>query len=811
MLDFLKGKDDKNTTTKATDRLAYMEGSVPAWQTASTNQQRSRGYTALMARFNGWVYAAAMINARSIASQTLKLYSTQPRSGAKSVVATRKVGSLKSAYLRGQMENKPSTFVQRKSIHEEVVEVFEHPILDLLDNPSPESDGYALAMQRMLNLQLTGNAYLHPIISETIGVPIELWNMQSDLVTIVPDGELDLVEGYQYGRLPSVVDFRKDEVLHEKQPNPSDPFYGKGWVEAAVSAVDLLGSMDEYEQSVLDNQARPDWAIMVKEHLTDGQYQRLMQQIERELGGKRNRSRPFIFEGGTDGKPMSWSPQDLAFASGESRKIEVVAAISGVPVTMLKANDPNLASSREGSMNHLRNTVVPYLALDEGFLNRQLLPMFGSYSDSLFLAYDDPIQQDRSMQATIDASDASAGIRTRNEIRSDRGLPKVEGGDELLVPMGTVPIDVAIEQARNPSAVFGALGGSDVVESNETNEINETETKDEDCVSAKIPQLISEGHSQEEAEAIANALCYGDGEDDSQTKSHDECDCDGKVLEVSQKSLFDSSRSLVGSKRAPIDRGNQEHEAVLSANNEAITLFETSIADIIQRQLERLVDTGMSIETLFGADSQQEIDNAVAGYVRSVTEQSGTQAYDQLGVEVEFNVLDPSVATFLQTYSSELAASILEGTKRDVEAKIDRGVRDGMSTDEIARGILELTQEGKDGVPIMNRARMIARTEVASIHEGARVAAWEQSGVVKGKQWLVSAGACPFCTQLGIMRPNPIPLNVPFVSGGKTISAGGRTMTTYKAVNTAPLHPNCRCGTVEVLTDEDVELDERKL
>ena len=813
---FRKGKDDKNTNEKATDRLAYMEGSVPAWQTASTNVQRSRGYSALMQRFNGWVYAAAMTNARGVASQTIKLYSARPKNGSKSIVATRPIDSRKSAYLRGQTESKPSTFVQRKSMHEDIVEVFNHPILDLLDSPSPEMDGYTLTMQRMLNLQLTGNAYLHPIISEAIGTPIELWNMQSDLVSIVPDGTMDLVDSYTYGRLPNAVEFRKDEVLHERQPNPLDPFYGMGWVAAAIDAVDLLNSMDDYEQNVLDNQARPDWAIMVKEHLTDNQYQRLMQQVERQLGGKNNRSRPFIFEGGTDGKPMQFSPQDLAFDSGETRKIEVIAAISGVPVSKLKANDPNLANAREGNLGWLRDTIVPYLSLDEGFLNRQLLPMFGQYSDSLFLAYDDPVQQDRSMQSTIDASDVSAGIRTRNEIRSDRGLPPVEGGDELLVPSGSMPIDVAIDQARNPSPIFGTLAQTTDNEQDSGRPIGGESTNLGDAEHAPEPNIelrtCPDGWHYMPADDLHDSpYCMRGDRHPETADSVDDCVCKSKSAEVSQKSLFDSARSLAGIKRAPVDRRNAEYESMLFANEDSISIFESNISDTVRRVLQRLADTGLSVETMFSTEAKQEIEKATGEYVRAVTIQGGEQALTELGVELDFNFLDPSIDSFLREYTSELSASILDGTKRDVESRINRGIRDGLSTDDIADSILELTQTGKDGVPLENRARMIARTEVASIHEGARLQAWTQSGLVKAKRWLVSAGACPFCRELGRMRPDPIPLSEPFVSGGKQISAGGRTLTTYKAINTAPLHPNCRCGTVEVVEDEDVKIDERKL
>ena len=932
-----KGNKEEETKTKATDRLGYMQGSIPAWQTPSMSAQRSRAFSSLMERFDGWIYAACMVNARGVAAQTLKLYAKQPKTGAKSLLPTEKVTSQKQAFLQGKLESKPSTFVQRKAMQGEVVEVFDHPILELLDNPSPEMDGYTLTIQRMLNLQLTGNAYLHPIISETLGVPVELWNMQSDLVTIIPDGELDLVDSYAYGRHPNVTEFRRDEVLHEKQPNPSDPFYGRGWVSAALGAADLLESMDDYEQNVLDNQARPDWAVMVNEHLTDAQYQRLMQQIERQLGGSSNRSRPFIFEGGTDGKPMSFSPQDLAFASGEARKIEVIAAISGVPVSKLKANDPNLANAREGNMGWLRDTIVPYLKLDEQFLNRNLLPMFGEYASNLFLCYDDPVTQDRQAQASIDSIDASAGIRTRNEIRSDRGLEPVEGGDELLVPAGTVPIDVAVEQARNPQPQpmpFGAFATepTDVKAEGDCPEGSHWMPPDEDhpdgwcmrgeshpstysidkaddCVSSKIRTLLAEGYERSQAVAIAYSMCgksetdlkptatmaelaekglkwrqeYGRGgtevgvarardisnrknlseetinrmvsyfsrhrvdldaeaanpsSDDypsagviawllwggdpndpdgagygwalrkqkelesrkEKSHKHTDCGCGNKLVSC-QKSLFESHRSLIGEKRAPIDDGNEAWKETVKQNKPASDTFLNTLESVFRRQVNRFLDTGMS-SVLFDTASQDEMANAASEFVKEVMGNSGQQELNRLvpDMELDFNFLSPSISEALLDYTAQLSSTLANGTQRELDRKIETGVRNGLSTDEIARSIAGLLEEEpKTGIiPIRARAEMIARTELAMIHEEAKLLAWKESGVVQYKQWQLSAGACESCQALARLQPNPIPLDEPFAVQGQTVGK----IKVWKTMMTAPLHPNCRCGTIEVLADE---------
>ena len=927
MLDKFRKKNNKDIQEKATSREAYMTGSVPAWESAGMSLRRSRSFSALMDKYSGWVFAACRINAMGVAAQTLKLYSIQPQNGMKSIVPTRKVGSTKSAYLQGKMENKPSTFVQRKAMQEEIIEVCEHPVLELLDNPSPDHDGYTLTMQRMLNLQLTGNAYLHPIVSETIGVPYELYNMQSDLVTIVPDGEFDLVASYQYGKQPNIVDFRKDEVLHERQPTPSDPFYGMGWVSAAQDAIDLLASMDGYEQNVLDNQARPDWAIMVKEHLTDGQYQRLLQQVERQLGGKNNRSRPFIFEGGTDGKPMQFSPQDLAFDSGETRKIEVIAAISGVPVTKLKANDPNLANAREGNLGWLRDTIVPYLKLDEGFLNRSLLPMFGMFADNLFLAYDDPVQADRQQQASIDASDIVAGIRTRNEIRSDRGLEPIEGGDELFVSAGTLPIEVAIDQAMNPPMPMfgsygtappkapvetdepiidnpeelteaeiegqpqqvdptGALNGAQVTAALEivnlvaqgqmpresalgqlqvffnlteeqANSIlgdvglgfvpeliieteskaptpvggqcpdgwhympdtdtcmegsshpSETYSKANDCVSEKISILMAEGYERDQAVAIAYAECGEKKKNQEEAKSKD-CSCK-KKQEIDGKALWEESRSLISEKRAPIDWNNEEFKEMMEIFSSSLNGLRDDLVPLFRKEIEEFLDrTGGMGQFQTSAEFEIKIREMADKFVDDVMLTSGQNELDRLGVDLSFSYLDPVLANTLEEYKSQLVETLTRGTAKEIDDKVKLGIRHGASTDEIARDIRSLLEEEPDTgiIPIVARAEMIARTEVALVNEIGRLEAWNQSGVVVGKQWQVAAGACYSCKEMGRLQPNPIKLTDAFAGAGTPHTKVG-DVTPWSpvggvggALKTPPLHPNCRCGMVEIYEDE---------
>ena len=75
-------------------------------------------------------------------------------------------GDLKNPTLTAKLDNNNSISIYRKNA--------EKPIL-------------------IQNASMNHRPYLHPIISESLGIPLELWNIQSDLVQDIPDGLMDLV------------------------------------------------------------------------------------------------------------------------------------------------------------------------------------------------------------------------------------------------------------------------------------------------------------------------------------------------------------------------------------------------------------------------------------------------------------------------------------------------------------------------------------------------------------------------------------------------------------------------------------------
>ena len=434
---------------KAQDRKQFIAGTVRPADTYTTSRAPQEQEKAIK-HLTGYVYAATMLNARSIASQPLRLYARLEGSGRKRF-ASKSVNRNVERYLKGDASVRPAKSVMSGTNGGgEVVEIYDHPILDLLANVSPFIDGYQFNVLRKIMLQATGNEYLHPIIGPT-GYPIELHVLPSQLVKIEPTRDEHLIDGYVFGYPPQEVRFEPDEVLHNKTPNPEDAFYGRGWVSAAQSSASLLESMDDYEHKLFDNHARPDWGIFLKDNLNETQWNRMVAYIDQNLRGNYNAGRPYIFEGGSDARPLQFSPRDLSFSEGELRKVEAIAAISGVPVSLLRANDPNLASAEVGFASYMRDTIHPYLVSDCEFLNQSLLPLFGDLAEDLFLAYDNPVVEDEERSSRIFLSEVNAGVRSINEARSELGLDPVDDGDELRVN------GVPLSQAGVPQLPLGQL------------------------------------------------------------------------------------------------------------------------------------------------------------------------------------------------------------------------------------------------------------------------------------------------------------------------------------------------------------------
>lgn len=380
--------------------------------------------------YRSWVYAASSINANAVASLPLRLYAKKDETPFR----TRSISKSRRQYLNGDGANHPSNGVIRKAAmfgddFEEVTD--SHPITDLLGSANPYLNGFDLTVLRVLYGELTGNAYLHPVISEATGYPEELWPLAPHYVEVIPD-EDEFVRGYVYGIDSTRKQiFEPDEIIHFRRPNPGNLFYGMGKVEAAFGVVQANQAVHEMDLATFSNMARPDYAVVVKGTPTGDQLDRFQQQVENRLRGTRKDGSFITVTGDVQFTPLNFPPKDLA---GREEIVEEIAAVFGVPVTMLKANDPNLASAQTGFAQWREGTVLPLCRMDEQELNQTLLPLF-DLEETHCLAYDNPVPTDKAFELQERQTAVAGGWRTPNEARQEEGREPIEDeiGDKLYV------------------------------------------------------------------------------------------------------------------------------------------------------------------------------------------------------------------------------------------------------------------------------------------------------------------------------------------------------------------------------------------
>jgi HK97 family phage portal protein len=473
-------------------------------------------YRAAVNAYRSWIYAAANLNAVAVASQPLRLY-VRNKSQSTKLWNTRKASRRTKAYLFGDLEQRPSRYALTKAAeYGDDFEVVDdaHPILQLLSKVNPYQNGFDASVLRVLYGELTGNAYIHPVIDQRLGVPVQLWTMPSQFVEVVPgqQGE-DFIKGYRYGATEEQKrenTYAPDEVIHFKRPNPADMYYGIGKVEASWGAIMANEAIHEMDVAFFANKARPDYLLVVKSPAHDDELERLEVSIDEKLRGSKRTGRFLTTTADIDLKPLSFPTKDLA---GRDQIVEEIAAVFGVPVSMLKANDPNLASATVGFASWKQTTILPLLRMDEETLNQNLLPLFNIEEDA-FLAYDNPVSEDERFAFEKLRSMVAGGIMTANEARMREGLEPVEDpmADALLVngqPLGgpapAAPLGMA---SSAPDGLTGPLDASNEIEEPPMLP-TQPEQKDalSDCVSEKIPTLIAEGYPQDQAVAIAYSMC----------------------------------------------------------------------------------------------------------------------------------------------------------------------------------------------------------------------------------------------------------------------------------------------------------------
>ncbi|MBX3487599.1 MAG: phage portal protein [Candidatus Paracaedibacteraceae bacterium] len=317
-------------------------------------------------------------------------------------------------------------------------ELERHPLLDLLNCPSPRQAGSSFMESVIGHLLLAGNAYIEAIADRT-GRVRELYSLRPDRMKVIPN-TAGMVTAFEYE-----VDGRKrlletdpvtgnSSVLHIKNFHPLNDWYGMSPIEAAARSIDQHNVVAEHNLALLQNGGRPSGALMFKpgnsQSMSEKQRDSLRDDIHRIYEGHNNAGKIMVLEGDFDWKEMGLSPKDLDFIEGKNISAREISQAFGVPPMLVGiSGDATFANYKEARYHLWEDTIIPLMEFLIAEFNLWLCPMFG---DKLRLSYDvDAIpalaQRREALWSKIQTSD----FLTINEKRQAVGYGPLENGDKI--------------------------------------------------------------------------------------------------------------------------------------------------------------------------------------------------------------------------------------------------------------------------------------------------------------------------------------------------------------------------------------------
>jgi HK97 family phage portal protein len=410
--------------------------------------KRVPGLSLLVQEYKRTIYTCANLNGNGVSNTPLRLYVKTYSGQRKSVLQTKSL-------VNRQIDN----LIQKQELTSSIVnieEVVRHPVLNLLRkvNYTTYINGLILQLVTQLYLDITGKAYWLVENNALTGIPENIWILPSQNVSLnknLDTGNKNLVDYFTYTDTGNTYDYYPEDVIYFCKPALTNPYLdGMSCLQACYESNDVCNKFITHEDALLTNKAHPDWIVSPKNEEV-GFGKDVAERFEKELKIRFGYGRGggiYVPTEAIELLPVQVPVKDLATLDiHKMSKVEVANAFD-VPYALISEASHNRQQLEAAEYGHAKHALLPRCNYLAAALNDQLIKRYDD-TDRLFLAYDDPIPENRVELLQETAQLVMTGVITPNEARKKYDLPPLAGGDELR------PINVSPEIAREESRQDG--------------------------------------------------------------------------------------------------------------------------------------------------------------------------------------------------------------------------------------------------------------------------------------------------------------------------------------------------------------------
>lgn len=325
-------------------------------------------------------------------------------------------------------------------------ELFDHPLMQLLDKPNPWMSGSDFINATFTYLELRGNCY-YLLVNKPGKIfvgspPLELYILNPDRVGIIPHKD-KYIQGYRYEVDGQYIRYEPEDVIHLKYFNPTNEYYGQSPLEALQDTIFSERNAIIYNSAFYKNSSMPPGVLKADKALDDKAYRRLKREWQQAMAGAHNKHKTAILPEGLDYKVISINQKDAEFINSRMMNRAEVMAAYGVPPVIAGLETLSYATAQIQQQVYWSKTILPKFKYLLKRLNAQLLPL---YDENLLLqgAFEDipALQLDEGIKTQKAVASFQSGLASQNEARELMGFDSLgSAGDKFYLPMNLVPQD----------------------------------------------------------------------------------------------------------------------------------------------------------------------------------------------------------------------------------------------------------------------------------------------------------------------------------------------------------------------------------
>lgn len=241
---------------------------------------------------------------------------------------------------------------------------------------------------------------------------------------------------------------KTNEVIHFKKYSPNSGYYGVPDIIAAQSAIAGNEFASRYNLDYFENKAVPRYAIILKgATLTPNAEASLLSFFEASLKGQNHRSIYIPLPGDTPEQKVELKLeaieagiQDSSFNNYRKANLSDILMAHRVPISKVSTGDGgSLAIARDADKTFKEQVCGP----EQKIAEKKLTGPIRELTDSFDIKLNEMTLTDEDTQSKIDERGVKNGWLLPNEVRANKGMSGIPGGNERVDPNAKAKQDAA--------------------------------------------------------------------------------------------------------------------------------------------------------------------------------------------------------------------------------------------------------------------------------------------------------------------------------------------------------------------------------